>query len=256
MRLLTVAVLALVFALACIITAGPSRADWPLDKMNEQIEKTNVIVSDQCSGTIVDIVERLVLTAYHCITSNLREVEKKEIDPETGAIKITKVQEREPMFIATWKRQDYDVVTSEKHVAQIKGQDMASDTALLQVIDKDWKPEMASPLAGCDYNYQRGKVVFAVGNPMIAFDNSITTGIISAPQRKVDFGDGRKIPLFQHSASTTGGNSGGAVYDENGVIIGTTTGGAKGVDISLSVPVCFAREMIKKAGFGKILEAK
>lgn len=245
---------AIVLAIACI--TGAARADWPLDKMNQQIEATNVIVSNQCSGTIVDVVERLVLTAYHCVTSNLKEVEKKEIDPKTGEIRIIKVQEREPMFIATWKRQDYDVVTSEKHVARIAGQDMASDTALLQVIDKDWKPEMAAPLASCEYQYQRGKPVFAVGNPGIEFDNSITEGIISAPERKVDFGDGRKLPLFQHSAAVIGGNSGGATYDGDGLLIGTVTGGVKGASIALSVPVCFAREMIKAAGFGKILEAK
>lgn len=252
MRLLTVAVL----AATCLLGTANARADWPLDKMNEQIEKTNVIVSDQCSGTIIDIVERLVLTAYHCVTSNLREVEKKEIDPATGEIKITKIQEREPMFIATWKRQDYDVVTTEKHVARIAGQDQASDTALLQILDKDWKPEMAAHLAGCGYKYQRGAPVFVVGNPGIVFDNSITAGIISAPERKLEFSDGRKIPLFQHSASAMGGNSGGATYDADGRLIGTLTGGVNGVNISLSVPVCFAREMIKKAGFGRVLEAK
>ena len=185
MRLLTVAVL----AATCLLGTANARADWPLDKMNEQIEKTNVIVSDQCSGTIVDVVERLVLTAYHCVTSNLREVEKKEIDPKTGEIKITKVQEREPMFISTWKRQDYEVVTAEKHVAKIAGQDVKSDTALLQIVDKAWKPDMAAPLAGCDYKYQRGRPVFVVGNPGIELDNSLTTGVFSAPERRLTFSD-------------------------------------------------------------------
>lgn len=77
--------------------------------------------------------------------------------------------------------------------------------------------------------------------------------IISAPMRKLDFGNGVKIPLFQHSASVIGGNSGGAIYDENGMLIGTLTGGVRGADISLAVPVKFAREMIRKAGFGDIL---
>lgn len=248
MRLLSVAVLA-----SCLLGTN-ARADWPLDKMNEQIEKTNVIVSDQCSGTVIDVVERLVLTAYHCVADSLREVEKKEIDPVTGEIKVTKIQEKAPMFIATWDYQDYDVVTSEKHVAEIKGQDKDTDTALLQIVDKRWKPEMAAPMAACDFAYQRGKVVYAVGNPGILFDNSITTGIISAPERKIDFGNGKKIPLFQHSANTIGGNSGGAIYNDDGEIIGTLTGGMRGADISLAVPICFAKAMIKAAGFGRVLE--
>ena len=40
---------AAVLCLACFIL--PARADWPIDKMNQQIEATNVIVSDICSGT-------------------------------------------------------------------------------------------------------------------------------------------------------------------------------------------------------------
>lgn len=247
MRSITAAVLV-------VLSAGTALADWPIKDMNEQIEKTNVIVSDICSGTIVDITERLVLTAYHCVVDNLREIEKKQVDPKTGEIKITKVQERAPMFISTWRYQDYDVVTSEKHTAKIVGQDENTDTALLQIEDKAWKPEMKAPLAGCDFSYDRGKTVYAVGNPAITFDNSITTGIISAPERKIDFGNGKKVPLFQHSANTVGGNSGGAIYDENGVVIGTLTGGMRGADISLAVPICFAKAMIKAAGFEKILE--
>lgn len=33
---------------------------WDIDKMNEQIEATNVIVSEICSGTIIDKKNRLV----------------------------------------------------------------------------------------------------------------------------------------------------------------------------------------------------
>lgn len=250
MRLTLVAVL----AFACLASAA--HADWPLDKMNRQIEETNVIVSEICSGTVIDVKERLILTAYHCVTGNLTEVEKKEVDPKTGEIKTRTVQERTPMFIEVWKRKDYEVVSTETHVAEIRGYDDKSDTALLQVVDENWKPAAAAPLAPDTYAYLRGKTVYAVGNPGILFDNSITQGIISAPERKLDFGNGIKIPLFQHSASVIGGNSGGAIYNDDGQIIGTLTGGVRGADISLGVPVHFSKEMIRKAGFGKILEKK
>lgn len=241
--------------LALVAVSLPARAEWPIDKMNRQIEATNVIVSGICSGTVIDVKNRLVLTAYHCITDNLREVEKREVDPKTGEIKTRTVQERVPMYIETWKRgQDFNVISTQHYVAEIKGADSASDTALLQVIDQSWTPTEAASLAPATYSYARGKVVYAVGNPAIEFDNSITTGIISAPARRVDFGNGVKIPLFQHSANTIGGNSGGAIYNSDGEMIGTVTGGMRGSDVGLAVPISFAKAMITKAGFGSILK--
>lgn len=241
--------------LALLALAIPARAEWSIEAMNKQIEETNVIVSGVCSGTVIDVNLRLVLTAYHCVTNNLREVEKKEIDPKTGEIKITKVQERIPMYIETWKRDaSLDVISSARFSAVIKGADSASDTALLQVEDQAWTPASAAPFASDGFKYLRGLVVYAVGNPAIIFDNSITVGIISAPARKIDFGDGRKIPLFQHSANTIGGNSGGAIYNADGEIIGTLTGGMRGADISLAVPIAYSKAMITKAGFGAIFK--
>lgn len=239
--------------LALIVAVSPVKA-WEIEAMNEQIEKTNVIVSDQCSGTVIDVKNRLVLTAHHCITNNVRDVIKRDVDPKTGEIRVRTIQEVTPMYISVWKRKDFEIVAVTQHSAVIKGFDSASDTAILQIEDEDWKPEMAAPLAPDDYKYLRGKPVFAVGNPAIIFDNSITTGIISAPQRKLDFGNGVKIPLFQHSASVIGGNSGGAIYNDKGEMIGTLTGGVRGADISLAVPISYTKALLKRIGFEATLK--
>lgn len=240
-------------AIVALVSAAFPASAWEIKAMNEQIEKTNVIVSDQCSGTIIDAKNRLVLTAHHCITTNMREVTKRDIDPKTGEIRVRTVEERLPMYISVWKRKDFDVVSSQNYSAVIKGYDAASDTAILQIVDEDWKPSMQAPLAPDDYPYMRGQTVYAVGNPAIIFDNSITVGIISAPQRRIDFGNGHKVPLFQHSASVIGGNSGGAIYNDKGEIIGTLTGGVRGADISLAVPISFTKALLKKIGYGDTL---
>jgi S1-C subfamily serine protease len=234
-----------------IMSALPSFA-WDIDDMNFQIEHTNVIVGGVCSGTIIDVDERLVLTAHHCITDNLREVDKKEVDPITGEIKTTKIVERTPLYIETWKRKEFDIVSSERHRAVIKGYDNTTDVAIIQVVDTDWKPVMKAPLATDSYKYKRGLPVFAVGNPGIAFDNSVTQGIISAPERSINFGSNVQIPLFQHSASTIGGNSGGAIYNDNGEIIGTLTGGIRGANISLAVPISYTKALLKRIGLEKV----
>lgn len=242
------------FSISLLISAALPASAWEIDKMNEQIEKTNVIVSGVCSGTIIDIEERLILTAHHCITNNLREMEKKEVDPITGVVKTEKVVERSPMYIETWKRQEFDVVSSERHRAVIKGYDGLTDVAILQVVDGNWKPAMEAPLAKNNYQYKRGLPVFAVGNPGIALENSVTQGIISAPERAINFGTGVSIPLFQHSASTIGGNSGGAIYNDEGEIIGTLTGGVQGASISLAVPVSYTKALLKRIGLEKVYQ--
>ena len=237
----------LLYALAAVFALSTPVMAWEVDAMNEQIEKTNVIVSGICSGTIIDIEKRLVLTAHHCITDSLREVEKQEVDSKTGEIRTRKVLEKVPMYVETWKRQDYDVVSKEQHTAIIVGWDALADIAIIQVVDKDWKPQMAAPLAPDSYKYKRGLPVFAVGNPAILFDNSVTSGIISAPQRWLDLGQGN-VPFFQMSASIIGGNSGGAIYNDEGQIIGTVSAGIRGSDVGLAVPISKTKELLKKLG--------
>lgn len=250
MNFLTQSFAAVAFFAASVV---PSFA-WDIDNMNYQIEHTNVIVGGVCSGTIIDTDERLVLTAHHCITDNLREIEKKEVDPVTGEIKTTKIVERTPLYIETWKRKEFEIVSSERHRAIIKGYDNLTDVAIIQVVDTDWKPVMEAPLANDAYKYKRGLPVYAVGNPGIAFDNSVTQGIISAPERSINFGGNVQIPLFQHSASTIGGNSGGAIYNDNGEIIGTLTGGIRGANISLAVPISYTKALLKRIGLEKVYQ--
>jgi S1-C subfamily serine protease len=241
--------------IAVLLTfATPALADWPLDKMNEQIEKTNVIVGGVCSGTIISVEERIILTAHHCITQQLVEEEVKEIDPATGEVKTKRVQKRKPLSVVVHKRADYEIVSSQSYLVKIVGIDAKNDIALLQVTDKDYRPAMAARLAADDWLIRRGQRVYSVGNPGIEYDNSIAEGIISAPQRTVSFGPGQDFQMFQHSASTMGGSSGGSILNENGELIGTVTGGLRGAAIGFAIPISATKELLRKSGLGKVLE--
>jgi S1-C subfamily serine protease len=59
---------------------------------------------------------------------------------------------------------------------------------------------------------------------------------------------------FQHSASVIGGNSGGSILNDKGELIGTVTGGLRGSSVGFAVPISFTKDMIRKSGFGKMLE--
>lgn len=239
-------------AFAFLLTTAASAAEWSMD---EQIEKTNVIVGGVCSGTIISKEERLVLTAYHCVDNLFTEETVKDIDPKTGVITEKKVQKKLPLAIWTNKVVDFEIVASAAYTAKIVGSDSTNDIALLQVKDVDFKPEMAVKLAPDSFVLHRGVKVYAVGNPGIVYDNSITEGIVSSPQRTITM-NGVDYKFFQHSASIIGGNSGGSILNEHGELIGTVSAGLRGANIGFAVPISFTKDMIRKAGFGKLLEAK
>lgn len=232
---------------------SPARA-WDIDKMNAQIENTNVIVGGVCSGTVISKAQRLILTAYHCVDSLFQEVTEKVVDPKTGEVREITKQKLVLLKITTNKVLNYEIIAIEDHAAQIVGSDKDNDIALIQVTDTNYAPLAEAPLAPDSYLYKRGLKVYAVGNPAITFDNSITDGIISAPQRMLAIGD-KHLKVFQFTASVIGGNSGGSVLNDEGEVIGTVSAGIPGSVISFAVPISYAKAMITKAGFGAILRS-
>lgn len=244
MRSLIAAVIALSFSASAALA-------WGLDAMNEQIEKTNVIVGGVCSGTIIDKEERIILTAYHCVDGQLVEEEVKEIDDKTGEIRTKKVLKRKPLEITVNKLADYEIVSSTDHLVKIIGIDSANDLAILQVIDTDFKPVMEARLAPDDFVLRRGVKVYAVGNPGVVYDNSVTEGIVSAPQRTIEM-DGKRFKFFQHSATTIGGNSGGSILNDNGELVGTVSAGLRGAAIGFAVPISFTKELLKRIGYERV----
>lgn len=241
--------------MAYLVFSSSDAKAWDIDKMNSQIEETNVIVNGVCSGTIISKEQRLVLTAYHCVDNLFKEFTEKVVDPKTNEIKEVTKQKLVPLKITTNKVRNFEIVATEDHTAKIVGSDADNDIALIQVIDIDYAPASAAPLAADTYSYKRGLKIYAVGNPSITFDNSITEGIISSPQRMLDI-ENRSLKVFQFSAGIIGGNSGGSLVNDDGEIIGTVSASLRGSEVSFAVPISYTKAMIIKAGFGSILPAK
>ncbi|MDX2274738.1 MAG: trypsin-like peptidase domain-containing protein [Hyphomonadaceae bacterium] len=86
------------------------------------------------------------------------------------------------------------------------------------------RPLNAPPLAiGTSADLQVGQAAFAIGNPF-GFDQTMTSGIVSALGRQLPTQTGREIgDVIQTDAAINPGNSGGPLLDSAGRVIGVTT---------------------------------
>jgi S1-C subfamily serine protease len=105
--------------------------------------------------------------------------------------------------------------------AQIVGVAPNYDLAVLRV---DNTRSLPPPLAiGTSADLKVGQYVYAIGNPF-GLDQTLTTGIISALNRRLPTSAGREISnVIQTDAAINPGNSGGPLLDSAGRVIGVNT---------------------------------
>ena len=116
---------------------------------------------------------------------------------------------------------EIEVVLNDKRTysAKILGEDSNSDLALLKI------EENKLPFLEFDNsnNLRVGEWVLAVGNPY-NLNSTVTAGIISAKSRKINIlNDGGIESFIQTDAAINSGNSGGALINTNGNLIGINT---------------------------------
>jgi S1-C subfamily serine protease len=118
---------------------------------------------------------------------------------------------------------------------QVIGQDPFSDLAVLRADGDD----LAAAELGDTEELKVGQLVIAVGNPH-GFESSVTAGVVSALGRSLPARSGRTIRfvdnVIQTDAALNPGNSGGALADSRGRVIGINTAVA-GVGLGLAVPI-------------------
>ena len=112
------------------------------------------------------------------------------------------------------------------------GKDPLSDLAVLRARD-DVPPPIPLGDAG---RLQVGQIVIALGNPN-GLAGSVTAGIVSALGRSLPTRAGRVVDeVIQTDAALNPGNSGGALADSRGRLVGVNTAVA-GVGLGLAVPI-------------------
>ena len=134
---------------------------------------------------------------------------------------------------------------------KIIGRDPLADLAVVKVDTND--PLPAARL-GSSANLQVGQLAIAIGNPF-ALGSTVTTGVVSALNRRIEQANLVVDNLIQTSAAINPGNSGGALVDSSGAVIGINTAiipNAQG--IGFAIPSDVARvEMDQLIANGRVI---
>ncbi|MEM7186598.1 MAG: trypsin-like peptidase domain-containing protein [Bacteroidota bacterium] len=105
------------------------------------------------------------------------------------------------------------------YVAELVGTDPKTDIALIKIEPEGQLPFV--PFADSN-NVKIGEWVLAVGNPF-NLTSTVTAGIVSAKSRDLDETDGNSQSFIQTDAAVNRGNSGGALVNTQGQLVGINT---------------------------------
>ena len=105
-----------------------------------------------------------------------------------------------------------------EYEAKIVGQDQQTDLAVIK-IEKTGLTK--AEFADSD-DVKVGEFAMAVGNP-VNMTSTVTTGIVSAVNREITDSDGKTYKCIQTDAAINSGNSGGALVNSEGKVIGINT---------------------------------
>ena len=131
-----------------------------------------------------------------------------------------------------------------EYEAKVVGTDAQTDLAVIKIE----KTGLTAAEIGDSDSVNVGEFAMAIGNPL-GMQSSVTGGIISAVNREVTDSDGKKYKLIQTDAAINSGNSGGALVNSQGQVIGVNTlkVSATGVEgMGFAIPINSAKSVYEQ----------
>ena len=259
---LTAAALAVPMAMALSMTTVPPRPAAVSGRVS--LQKGFARVVKRCLPAVVRVSASKVLSApgtgtVGVLPSGAAEVApghaaKQEEDLGSGVIVSTDGFILTNEHVIHGARSAHVVLADRREFkARIVGKDSATDIAVLKI---DASGLTAMPL-GDSSKMKPGDFVIAIGSPY-GLSKSVTMGIVSAVGRG-DLGIEHYENFIQTDASVNPGNSGGALINVDGRLIGINTAivsqkGAEG--IGFAIPVQLARQVMHQiVSNGRVVRA-
>jgi serine protease Do len=158
---------------------------------------------------------------------------------------------------------EYTVILNNgtEYPAEAVSVDTINDIAVLQIKSEDDEPIEGLSVAklGDSDKIQIGQKVIAIGNALAEYENTVTTGVISAKGRSITAGSmystENLLNLIQTDAAINPGNSGGPLVDLDGEVVGINTAIAAGAQgIGFALPINDVKSIIESVKtYGKII---
>ena len=138
---------------------------------------------------------------------------------------------------------EIELASGERVPARVRATDPETDLAVIEVDRTDLPTaEFATELP------RVGELALAIGNPL-GFENTVTAGIVSALHRSLE-GSSPYIDLIQTDAPISPGNSGGALVDADGRVIGINSAGlppdTRANSLGFAIPSTTVRAIVEQ----------
>ncbi|MFD7522196.1 S1C family serine protease [Paenibacillus chitinolyticus] len=186
-------------------------------------------MEDSYNNAVVQAAERVKLAIVSIV--NLQQNDKNELKQTGIGSGIVFEKNGSKVRIVTnyhvvdgGKQFEVYTASGEKKKAELLGKDQITDLAVLET-DASNLTSIAE--FGDSGSLKAGETVIALGNPLgLGFSPTVTKGIVSSPKRSIPISfamDGQydwEMELIQTDASINQGNSGGALVNLNGQVVG------------------------------------
>jgi serine protease Do len=198
------------------ISNAGSNANANIKYEIQEVDNPVVAIAQKCSPSIVGVTVKYVTQTIFGTLDDAGSEGSGIIYSSDGYI-ITNYHVIAAALSNSTATIDITLPNQEESIsATIVGSDKVSDLALLKID----KTGLTAAEFGKSSDTKVGELAVAIGNPLgLNFAGSVTVGYISAINRKITT-DGRTYNLIQTDAAINSGNSGGALVNSKGQVIG------------------------------------